>query len=156
MMKVCIADCDGSAYLHWEQTMKPNAEEIVNQVGVEKVVEMMRDVLGPALFDECERLGVDAEAIIRYMPLADRFKEGRARLNLTIKEVAAQLKEPQYKIKAVEKGEIGQIDTHVFQKYCRFLELDEYLASWCLLNSELAKKLDAGGEAQSADANQIK
>ncbi|MBK5226714.1 MAG: helix-turn-helix domain-containing protein [Thermoleophilia bacterium] len=136
--------------------MKPNAEEIVNQVGVEKVVEMMRDVLDPALFDECERLGVDAEAIIRYMPLADRFKEGRARLNLTIKEVAAQLKEPQYKIKAVEKGEIGQIDTHVFQKYCRFLELDEYLASWCLLNSELAKKLDAGGEAQSADANQIK
>lgn len=130
--------------------MKPNAEEIVNQVGVKKVVEMMRDVLDPALFDECERLGVDAEAIIRYMPLADRFKEGRARLNLTIKEVAARLKEPQYKIKAVEKGELRQVDVEVFQKYCCFLELDEYVASWCRQNGVLAEKLGVGGQTQRA------
>ena len=100
--------------------MKPDAEEIINQVGVEKVVAMMREALGPDLFDACERLGVDAETIIRYMPLSDKFKEARAERNLTIKEVAVQLKEPQYKIKAVEKGEFKQIDVEVFQSIAVF------------------------------------
>jgi len=107
----------------------------------------MREAMGPDLFGACERMGVDAETVIRYAPLADSFKQARARVNLTIKEVAVQLKVPQYKIRAVEKGEFRQIDVAVFQKYRSFLQLDDYVESWSQRNSALAKRLGFCGQS---------
>lgn len=126
--------------------MKPNKDEII-QVGVEEIVVRIREALGPALFDACERMGVDAETIIRYAPLADSFKAARTQLNLTIKEVAAQLKETQYKIKAIEKGEFRQFDVDVFHKYCHFLQLDEYVEAWSHWHSALASQLGISGQS---------
>lgn len=115
----------------------------------------MREAMGPDLFDACERMGADAEVIIRYAPLADNFKQARARLNLTIKDVAAQLKVPQYKIKAVEKREFRQIDETVFQKYCGFLQLGDYVESWSQWNSALASQLGIRGWSDRQETGDV-
>lgn len=114
---------------------------------MEQLIEMMRDAMGPDLFDACERMGANAEAIIRYSPLAHRFQKSRDLLDLTIKEVAAQLKVPQYKIKAIEEGRHSQLDMAVFHKYTQFLHMDEYIASWSQRNDVLARQLGIAGQS---------
>ncbi|MBE0429063.1 MAG: helix-turn-helix domain-containing protein [Thermoleophilia bacterium] len=142
-----------------EEAIRPDTEEVINQVGVEKLAALMRQALGPDLFDACQRMGIDAEDILRYMPLAEKFRKGRARQNLTIKEVAAKLKAPQYKIRAVEDGKFGRIDADIFQKYCRFLQLDEYVESWTRKNPALAGQLfrseQPAGQAAGQAAGQV-
>lgn len=121
--------------------MARDKREIIDQLGVENIVAKLREAMGPEIMDICDRLGVDTEAIIRYSPLGDKFRDERARLNLSIKEVAAQLKVPQYRIKAIEEGHFREINLEVFHKYCRLLKMDDYVADWCRKNAELAGEL---------------
>jgi len=63
-------------------------------------------------------------------------------MGLNIKEAAAKLKMPQYRLKAAEGGISREIKPDIFWKYCNFLGLDEFVQQWIAANEELAIEID--------------
>lgn len=126
--------------------MKGDWQKIVDELGIDETVALIREAMGPELLDTFELLGVNTESRIRYSLLAARFEKGRVALDMTIKDVAALLKVPQYRLKAVEEGDFNLIVPGIFRRYCRFLELDETVESWVRENAALAGELGIGDE----------
>ena len=81
---------------------------------------MVRESLGPEFVELCDKLGFDVEGMIRYKPFGDKFEAARLGRNLTIKEAAAQIKAPQYRLKAIENGHFSEILPDVLRKYAGF------------------------------------
>lgn len=125
--------------------MKRDRREHISDAEVEKTAAAIREMLSPGLVEDSERLGIDIEATIRYSPLQGRFEEERTARGLTIKEAAARLKVPQYRLRDIEKGNLRLIVPAIFHKYCRFLELDEYVRSWIEKNPALAEQMGISG-----------
>jgi cytoskeletal protein RodZ len=70
-----------------------------------------------------------------------RFQSAREARGLSIKEVAVQLKVPQYRLKAIEEASVSEIKQDIFQKYSEFLELEDWVSEWAAANKKLATKL---------------
>ncbi len=120
---------------------KPDQDELIAQIGADRLAGMIQERLGSDFVNMCEKLGVDVESVIRYKPFGDKFEAARTGRNLTIKEAAAQIKAPQYRLKAIENGHFSAILPDVLQKYSRFLRLDDYVTSWSQINPGLADEL---------------
>lgn len=114
---------------------------LIGRIGADTLAGKVRERLGPEFTDACEKLGIDVESMIRYKPLGDKFAAARLRRTLTIKEAAAEIKAPQYRLKAIEKGHFSEILPDVLQKYAGFLDLDHYLKTWGRINQDLAGEL---------------
>ena len=107
----------------------------------DELAEKVRERMGPEFEEACEKLGIDVESMIRYNPLGDKFAAARLRRTLSIKEAAAKIKAPQYRLKAIETGHFSAILPDVLQKYAGFLNLDHYLKIWGRINPDLAGEL---------------
>jgi transcriptional regulator with XRE-family HTH domain len=86
-----------------------------------------------------ERAG-ELEDIIRFSPITQRFKEEREERGLSIKEVANQLKVPQYRLRDIESARYN-IKPEFLNKYATFLELGPWLRRWVKANRELAERM---------------
>jgi len=82
-----------------------------------------------------------AEETVRTHSLRKRFQSAREATGLTIKEVAAQLKAPQYHLKAIEEMSSSEIKQEIFQKYSEFLGLEDWVFEWVNANKILAATL---------------
>jgi transcriptional regulator with XRE-family HTH domain len=93
------------------------------------------------LTEKFNAVGLDPEGIIRYMPLGQKFTKARERKRMSVKEVSAALKIPQYRIEAIEEGRFSLIEPELFEIYARVLGVEDYVAGWSGENAELAEKL---------------
>jgi hypothetical protein len=84
----------------------------------------------------------DSERIVRMMALSAKCKETRTKRGLSIKDVAGQLRIPQYRIKAVEDGSMLELDPSCLRSYVAFLNLKRWVRQWGNTNPELAKRLE--------------
>jgi hypothetical protein len=64
-----------------------------------------------------------------------------------VKEVAAALKVPQYRIKAIEEGSVRSIQPDILRRYIAHLRLNRWTGRWASANSKLASKLGIRGTA---------
>ncbi len=120
---------------------KPDHGRLIAQIGADRLAGMVRESLGPEFVELCDKLGFDVEGMIRYKPFGDKFEAARLGRNLTIKEAAAQIKAPQYRLKAIENGHFSEILPDVLRKYAGFLDLEDYVTSWSQINPDLADDL---------------
>lgn len=84
---------------------------------------------------------VNPENTVRMLSFTNKFKEERLQSGKTFKELAAILKVPQYRLKAIENGRLNEIKPDVLKKYSKQLDLDAWCLSWAEKNTELANKL---------------
>lgn len=81
------------------------------------------------------------ETTIRFGAVAQRCKAGREQRGLGLKEVAASLRVPQYRVRSIEEGHIKQVEGDVLQQYVRYLGLANWFKRWLQANQDLAKQL---------------
>ncbi|MFH1219900.1 MAG: hypothetical protein V1694_05555 [Candidatus Eisenbacteria bacterium] len=60
---------------------------------------------------------------------------------LHIKEAAARLKVPQYRLRDVEKAWPDRMIPEIFKRYIELLGLRDWVAEWIKANSELAERM---------------
>lgn len=111
---------------------------IIDEETANLVVERMREVLGPAVFSISENFGVNAQEIVRCQSLFHSCKAAREKKGLTVKQSAAILKVPQYRIKALEGGaDRYSIRADILEHYIEFLELGAFYGEWKKANEDI-------------------
>jgi ribosome-binding protein aMBF1 (putative translation factor) len=116
-------------------------ERILSETEVKKITQLLRDLVRQEFPDLPEKAVQRTEEIVRMHSLRKRFQSAREARALTIKQVAAHLKVPQYRLKAIEEASLSEIKQDIFQKYSEFLELEDWVSEWADANKKLATKL---------------
>lgn len=115
--------------------------KILTRPEAQTVAKLIRAALGEEIAQTMASLGIDAEATIRFGAVAHRCKTLREHRGLSLKEVAARLRVPQYRIRSIEEGYIRQVEGDVLQQYVRYLGLANWFRRWIQANQDLAKQL---------------
>lgn len=84
----------------------------------------------------------DSERIIRMMALSENCKNARESRGLSIKEVAAHMRVPQYRLRAVEDGSMNSLQPQCLRAYLEFLGLTPWARRWAAANPALAERLE--------------
>jgi transcriptional regulator with XRE-family HTH domain len=115
--------------------------KILSDAEVEFLTSAIRDCF-PQLFDKSIiPSGIDLEALVRFDAVAQRCRMARESRGLTIKEVAANLKVPQYRLKAIEDGHLLELRPAILEKYLGFLSLGRWFARWAKANQVICKRI---------------
>ncbi len=80
---------------------------------------------------------VDLEQTVRFLSLSKACQGAREQRGLSIKEAAALLKVPQYRLKAIEQGSLRLIEPDTLRAYVGLLELGAYFEEWTAANPVL-------------------
>jgi hypothetical protein len=79
----------------------------------------------------------------RYSSVSQRCRDARAARGLNVKDTAAALKLPQYRVKAIEAGYFREFRLTQLQQYADYFGFSAWLRRWCRANSALAASLSA-------------
>ena len=79
-----------------------------------------------------------SEDPIRWHPLGARCREARG--PRSIRDISVALDIPQYRLNAIERGRLSEIDEDLARRYFRFLGTSTWVARWCRANRELAAR----------------
>ena len=115
--------------------------QLLTEDEVQELSRRLTDLLPPKLVAYSLEQGITTEITIRMSSLAARFEEARVARGRSIKEVAEQLRVPQYRIRAVEQGRASEILPEVLAKYSAFLGLDRWCKRWATANQQLGIQL---------------
>jgi hypothetical protein len=58
-----------------------------------------------------------------------------------IRDVAVALGIPQYRLRAIEAGQLPEVRIDLARRYFHFLEIEDWIARWCRANRELAARV---------------
>ena len=98
-------------------------------------------VFGQEIVDQMKSFGANFEQVIRLSSLGSKCQETREEQGLTIKEAAAKLKVPQYRLKGIEERHGTEILPDVLEKYIKLLKIEKWFQKWAEANPEMAEKL---------------
>lgn len=101
----------------------------------------MKESMGPTFSALSDEYGLSIEDTLRFQPLSYRLVEARTVKGLTLKEAAAALKVPKYRLDYVEKASIGNISPEIALRYIEFLGLSGWFGKWKKANAEFAKRM---------------
>ncbi|MCK4412987.1 MAG: helix-turn-helix domain-containing protein [Candidatus Eisenbacteria sp.] len=113
---------------------------ILTDSQVRTLAKQLRGFLAQS-FPGIDSSGHDPETSIRMMALSAKCKEAREKRALSIKDVAAQLRVPQYRIKAIEKPSMRELKPDYLKAFVEFLGLKRWVRRWVAANAELAERL---------------
>jgi len=93
--------------------------------------------------------GSAIEESFRFDALAKLCSARREAKGLSVPQVSALLKVPQYRLKAVDRGRLREVDPTVLRKYVEYLGLESWFRRWARQNRELVIRLGLvqGGRA---------
>jgi hypothetical protein len=120
----------------------PNDEE------VEAMAAKLHATLGPAVVEALEAHGIDVRDQVRFQAVATRCMEAREARQLSLKEAAAGLRVPQYRLRAIEQVRVQDVVVDVLERYTELLGLGAWLRRWRTANPELAQRLAAHASLQ--------
>ena len=115
-------------------------DEFPNDDMVEFLSREAERALRPAL----DRFPIDIEALTRYRPLAAKLAAAREARSLSLKEAAAALEVPQYRLKEIEDGSPDRIETDLLVRYVDLLQSNDLFERWKAANPKLASRLLRG------------
>jgi ribosome-binding protein aMBF1 (putative translation factor) len=101
-----------------------------------KALEMLKDSFGDNPYFNTRSM----EDIVRWSSLRSRCEKEREKRGLSLKDVSRRLKIPQYRLKAIECGELRALRPDAVREYFRFLGIDRWEARWRRSNRELAER----------------
>lgn len=123
-------------------TMRRRLEgKILKREEVQTVSRLIRGALGEELMRTIASLGVDVETTVRFSLVGHQCKTHREQRGLSLKEVAAHLRMPQYRIRSIEEGRLRQVNGDVLRRYVGYLGLTKWFNRWLQENQDLAKQL---------------
>ncbi len=114
---------------------------ILTEEQIELLVDNIHLVFGREMVDQMKNTGINFEEILRLSSLGAKSQEVREKRGLAIKEVAAQLKVPQYRLKAIEEHRENEILPEVLERYIKFLKIEKWYKKWAEANPKVSKKL---------------
>lgn len=105
----------------------------------EKITKAVLEVM-ELHFDASLLQRTDLLAMTSFKPLADVLRNKRIEMNDDFKSYCKANGLPQYKIKYIEDGNIGNIDLMVFAKHIRILNAENELTDWISKYPGIAQK----------------
>jgi ribosome-binding protein aMBF1 (putative translation factor) len=109
----------------------------------DKTAEKFIKVIDSALDNKITRI-LDRQFlkdVIRFRPVGERCQKAREKKGLTIKEISAQIKIPQYRLRAVEDSHLRYIQPDVLEQYIDFLQIRRWFDLWARRNKDVYKRL---------------
>ena len=110
---------------------KTDLTKILTDDEVSAVADAIRETFGTSVAK------VDLEQTVRFLSLSKACQGAREQRGLSIKEAAALLKAPQYRLKAIEQGSLRLIQPDILRAYVGLLELGAYFEEWAAANPTL-------------------
>jgi hypothetical protein len=114
---------------------------ILTDVEAQEVVGGICAVFGEQFATRAESYGLDPEQVVRFMPVAKRCEKQRCVRGWSIKDVASQLKVPQYRLRDIEGGHVRTIKPEILHAYVSHLDLDSWYRRWKRANPEVAGRV---------------
>jgi hypothetical protein len=91
------------------------------------------------------------EDSVRWRPLGARCAAARAPHGF--RDMAAATRIPQYRLRAIEGGQLRAFRSDLAWRYFRFLGIEEFASRWCRANRELAGRIGMSAELTRARGN---
>ncbi|MBU1087178.1 MAG: helix-turn-helix domain-containing protein [Candidatus Omnitrophica bacterium] len=132
---VCIYDERGY------QNTRRN-KKFIDSKTADLIIEKMYDALGHDIVTQFTKHGSSAKDMIRFMPVSKTCQDARKKRGLTIKQIAASIKVPQYRLKDIEENSFNRIIRNILERYVEFLDLKEWFNEWIKNNQDVYKLLD--------------
>ena len=124
-----------------ESMKRPKATNILD----DEEVELLTNLVMAALPSGAQKLILSGhsnpEDTIRMRSLGATFKEARESSNECLKDTSLKTKIPQYRIRAVENGNVSHIKPVFLRSLSLHFRLDEWCSRWSSKNRELAERL---------------
>lgn len=120
---------------------RKTSTRILNEEEIRAAAKLIPKMLGESFARLAKERGLRVEDTLRYGSLAARCAEARSERGLSLKEAAAALKVPQYRVKAIEQGHLSSVQPDVLRRYISYFGLNRWVGRWASANSSLAKKL---------------
>jgi len=102
---------------------------------------LIREFFGQELLSHYPELDRGIEDGVRFRPVMSVCEHMRESRGLSIKEAAAALKAPQYRLKAIEKGIMSEVEPDILLRYLEFLKITEWFELWKSANAKLARSI---------------
>ncbi len=119
--------------------MNPKNKQFINDKTAEKVIDMIDSALGKKITDILGR--EYSKDMIRFHPVGEKCGKVREQKGLSVKKSAAQMKVPQYRLKAIEKSDLKYIQHPVLEHYIDFLGMRKWFNTWVRENSDVYNRL---------------
>ena len=123
---------------------------------VRAIVAAAEALVGRQIVAIANRLGVDREAKVRLLALQLKCGNAREKLGLSLRQAAARLRVPQYRLRAIERGILGEIDSHILGSYVRLLAVGPWFRRWIAANPTVAARIGIGETSDSLKHAQIR
>ena len=146
-----FAPDDGADYRlqpHWRDMDKNDIEAVLKKLRrktsllkdeeVAFITKMTLELLEDSFGDNPHFEAQSMERIVRWSSLRTRCEREREKRGLSLKDASMQLKIPQYRLRAIECGELRTFEPAMARKYFRFLGIESWVARWRKANLELA------------------
>ncbi len=122
--------------------------KILTDREVRQAADTFKRMMGEPLVGAMARHGLSISDDLRFMAVATRLVEARVAKGLTLKTIAKQLGEPQYRIAEIERGNTNQLDVSLLRGYVDIMGLRRWFRQWETANRRLAERL-AGSQVGS-------
>jgi Helix-turn-helix domain len=122
---------------------KLTTTSILNDDEITLLAHGIHQLLGEGVTLAAEAYGLDVEAMLRFMPVAEGCRIARARKDLSLKDAARALRVPQYRLKDIEENRVGAVDQAVLILYVELLDIKQWFSRWKAQNSSLYESLRA-------------
>jgi transcriptional regulator with XRE-family HTH domain len=115
--------------------------KLLTEEEVRFVAQRFRQLMGAPMSGLMEQYGISLDDHFRFSPLAVRLEAIRIDRGLSLKDAAAALKAPRYRIADIERSRTRNIDPKLLVRYVEYLGLKYWFGRWKKRNAELAKRL---------------
>ena len=123
--------------------MEPRVRDtrILTGAEVKALAKAVSAMLGPGFAEIAARFELRAEDGIRFHAVAAKCTIARESRNLSVKQAAATLRVPQYRLKAIERSSTREVRGDILERYAALLELTSWLRRWATANRALSAGL---------------
>jgi hypothetical protein len=115
-------------------------EPVLSRSDLRKIARILDAEIMPLLSAQLRERMPPTEDFVMFREVGQRCIEERTKQGLTLKSVAARLKVPQYRLKAIEENSLRNIQLPTLRLYLEFLGLRDWYLNWSRTNRALAKR----------------
>ena len=105
------------------------------------ILQRLKEVMGQPFIDLTEQYGLNLEDNLRFQTVTVRLREAREDRGMSLKNAAAALKVPQYRLREIEDGRLKNILRDLLVAYVDFLKLKIWFGKWKRANPGLVARL---------------
>jgi ribosome-binding protein aMBF1 (putative translation factor) len=96
--------------------------------------------LGPEFSEIIKSYGLVMSDTVRWDSLRARCEEEREKRGLSLRDISSDLKIPQYRLRAIERGSLPYLKPEFAHRYFRYLGIEPWVRRWARGNAEIAKR----------------